>query len=174
MKAYKTILLLISAVLFILAGCDSVNPEKGYSTASLYDDRIDTVCVEMFDSMSFRKGIEFELTNALVQRIAANTPYKIRANKKDADSVIYGKIVDVSERVLSHQRQLDRPMQEQLIVIAEVTWKDLRTGKLLIDRQRYRFSGHYASLQNDSLMVASQEAVNKIAIEIVESMEQGW
>ncbi len=171
MKIIKIICLLIFVS---LAGCDSVDPEKGYSTASLFDDKIDTVCVEMFDSLSFRKGIEFELTNALVQRIAANTPYKIRANKKDADSVIYGKILDVSERVLSHQRRLDRPMQEQLIVTAEVTWKDLRTGKLLIDRQRFRFSGHYSSLQNDSLQVASQEAVNKIAVEIVESMEQGW
>ncbi|MCG8339343.1 MAG: LPS assembly lipoprotein LptE, partial [Proteobacteria bacterium] len=127
-----------------------------------------------FDSMSFRKGIEFELSNALVQRISVNTPYKIRANKRDADSVIYGKIIGVNERVQAHQRQLDRPMQEKIVVTAEVTWKDLRTGELLIDRQRYRFSGMYASLRNDSVKVATQEAVNKIANEIVESMEQGW
>ena len=171
MKAY---LLIILPVLLAVAGCSSIDPEKGYSSASLYDDSIDTVFVEMFDSTSFRKGIEFELTNALVQRIAANTPYHIRANRKDADSVIYGKIIDVSERVLAHQRQLDRPMQEQLIVVAEVTWKDLRSGKMLMDRQRFRFSGNYSSLQNDSMTVASQEAVNKIAVEIVETMEQGW
>ena len=171
MRFYTILFMLMSLV---LAGCDSVDPEKGYTTASLYDDSIETVCVEMFDSMSFRRGVEFELTNALVQRITANTPYKIRANKKDADSVIYGKILDISERILSHQRELDRPMQEQLIVIAEVTWKDLRTGKLLMDRQRFRFSGNYAALQNDSIKVASQEAVNKIAVEIVETMEKGW
>ena len=163
------IILLILPV-FLAAGCGG----SGYSTELLFDDSIETVCVEMFDSESFRRGTEYDLTMALVSRIGANTPYKICQERREADSVIYGRITGVTERILSHQRDLDRPLQEQLLVEAEVTWKDLRSGKLLMDKQKFRFSGNYSALMNDSIEVATREAVNKMAADIVNEMETGW
>lgn len=168
------ILLLVMLMAVIIAGCDSVDPEKGYSSASLFDDRIETVAVDMFESDSFRRGVEFELTQALVERIGVNTPYKICQNKREADSVIYGRILNVDERVMAHQRKLDRPLQEQIVVVAEVTWKDLRSGKLILDRRYFRFSADYSSLQNDSQDAAVREAINDMAENIVEAMETGW
>ncbi len=161
-------------VALVISGCRSTGSEKGYSLESLYDTNISTVSVDMFDSDSIRRGVEFELTQALVTRIGANTPYKICQDKRESDSVLYGRILDVSERVLNYQRQLDRPIQEQYVVVAEVTWKDLRSGKLLLDRQRFSFRGNYSALQNDSPEVAIREAVNKMAVDIVEAMEKGW
>ena len=167
-------LLVLVFVVSFLAGCGSTGSESGYTAASLYDNGIETVSVDMFESDSFRRGVEFELTQALVERIGANTPYKICQDKKESDSVIYGRILSVKERVMNYQRELDRPMQEQVVVLAEVTWKDLRSGKLLLDRQQFRFSGNYSALQNDSIEVATREAVNKMAVDIVEAMETGW
>ena len=42
-----------------LAGC------AGYSNTSLYPKDVATVYVEMFDNQSFKRGIEYELTDAL-------------------------------------------------------------------------------------------------------------
>ncbi len=172
MKTFSLFVFMILA--FLAVGCDSVDPERAYSTQLLYDDNIETVCVEMFDSDSFRRGVEYDLTMALVNRIGANTPYKICQDRKEADTVIYGRILNVNERILNQQRELDRPMQEQVLVEAEVTWKDLRSGELLMDKQRFRFSGNYAALMNDSVEAASREAVNKMAVDIVNAMEVGW
>ena len=164
MKNIGLILLLLMSAL--LTGC--------YSTASLYDNGIETVAIDMFESDSFRRGVEFELTQALVDRVGTNTPYKICQNKREADSVIYGRILSVDERIMAHQRKLDRPLQEQIVVVAEVTWKNLRTGKLILDRRQFRFSGDFSTLQNDSQQATIREAVNEMAVNIVEAMETEW
>ncbi len=166
MKLFKLLIAVFAGLL--ISGCGK------YSAQSLYDTDIKTVSIDMFESDSFRRGVEFELTQALVDRIGVDTPYKICQDKKESDSLLYGRILSVNERVLNYQRELDRPMQEQLVVVAEVTWKDLRSGKLLLDRQKFRFTGNYSALQNDSLEVAAREAVNKMAADIVEAMESGW
>ncbi len=161
-------------LLCILTGCNNIDPTKGYSTKSLYQTDIKTVHVKMFESKSFRRNLEFELTAPLVTQIEMKTPYKVIADRSQADTVIYGTINNVSEKTLTQQRDLDRPLKSQVIVTATVTWKDLRNGKLLIDNKTFRISGTYANLLAAGRNSAAIEATNKLALRIVEAMELPW
>ncbi|MGD0598059.1 MAG: LPS assembly lipoprotein LptE [Sedimentisphaerales bacterium] len=154
--------------LLTLAGC------AGYSNTSLYPKDVATVYVEMFDNQSFRRGIEFELTDALAKRIEAQTPYKIVTNRDKADTVISGQIVQAKESVLTTERQIGRVLEKNIELRAVVSWKNLRTGEFLIDNKTVIASASYSEWQSQSFAYGSTLAANSLAERIVELMRSGW
>jgi hypothetical protein len=154
--------------LLTLAGC------AGYSNTSLYPKDVATVYVEMFDNQSFRRGIEFELTDALAKRIEAQTPYKIVTNRDKADTVISGQIVQAKESVLTTERQIGRALEKNIELRAVVSWKNLRTGEFLIDNKTVNASASYSEWQSQSFAYGSTLAANSLAERIVELMRSGW
>jgi hypothetical protein len=154
--------------LVTLAGCG------GYSNTSLYPKDVATVYVEMFDNQSFRRGIEFELTDALAKRIEAQTPYKIVSNRDKADTVISGQIVRVKESVLTTEREIGRALEKNIELRAVVSWKNLRTGELLMDNKTVTASASYSEWQSQSFAYGSTLAANSLAVRIVELMESKW
>jgi hypothetical protein len=168
MTGYIVCLLFSACCLPALPGC------AGYSNTSLYPKDVATVYVEMFDNQSFRRGIEFELTDAMAKRIEAQTPYKIVANRDKADTVISGHIVQAKETVLTTERQIGRAMEKNVELRAVVSWKNLRTGELLIDNKTVSASASYSEWQSQSFAYGSTLAANSLAERIVELMESGW
>ncbi|MGA2677912.1 MAG: LPS assembly lipoprotein LptE [Sedimentisphaerales bacterium] len=154
--------------LLALSGC------AGYSNTSLYPKDVATVYVEMFDNQSFRRGIEYELTDALAKRIESQTPYKIVSNRDKADTVISGHIAQVKESVLTTERQIGRAMEKNIELRAVVSWKNLRTGELLIDNKTVSASANYSEWQSQSFAYGSTLAANSLAVRIVELMESKW
>lgn len=152
----------------IFSGCGS------YNNASLYPEGIGTVYVEMFDNQSFRRGIEYELTDALAKRIEAQSPYKIVANRDRADTVISGQIVQANETILSAERQVGRALEKSVELHAVVSWKNLRTGELLIDNKSVNASAGFSEWQSQDFVYGSALAANSLAEKIVELMETGW
>jgi len=167
-KELVTCALTTCALVFLLSGCE------GYRDTSLYPKDVATVYVEMFDNQSFKRGIEFELTDALAKRIEAQTPYKIVTNRDKADTVISGQIVQAQESVLTTERQIGRAMEKNIELRAVVSWKNLRTGELLIDNKTVSASASYSELQSQSFAYGSTLAANSLAERIVELMESGW
>lgn len=157
-----------------VVGCNRIDPTKGYTSREMYREDVKTVCVEMFDSQGFRRGIEFELTRAICQRLELHTPYKIVASREEADTVLYGKIKSVSETGLIQQQQLDRPIEKRLVMLAMVNWKDLRSGDLLLEDREVIADGYYAVLLAAGTESAVREAANEMAIRVVEAMESPW
>jgi predicted ABC-type ATPase len=153
----------------LVAGC-----EGGYSNASLYPEGVGTVYVEMFNNQSFRRGIEYELTDALAKRIESRTPYKVVTSRDRADTVISGQIVQANESVLTTERQIGRALEKNVELHAVVSWKNLRTGELLIDNKTVSASASYSEWQHESFTYASTLAANSLAERIVELMETGW
>ena len=49
----------------------------GYTTRPNYDECIKTVYVPIFDNKTFRRGMEFDLTRAVIREIEAKTPFKV-------------------------------------------------------------------------------------------------
>jgi cytochrome c len=157
-----------AAVCFCLAGCG------GYSNESLYPDEVGTVYVEMFENESFNRGAEYELTDALAKRIEAQTPYKIVSNRDRADTVLSGHIVAVDKSVLTVERQTGRALEKDVELRAVVSWKNLKTGKLLIDNKTVDAMASYSEWQKQGTTYASSLAANKLARKIVELMEKEW
>jgi hypothetical protein len=167
-KGLMACALMACALMLLLTGC------AGYSNTSLYPKEVSTVYVEMFDNQSFRRGIEYELTDALAKRIESQTPYKIVSNRDKADTVISGHITKVNESVLTTERQIGRALEKNVELRAVVNWKNLRTGELLIDNKTVVASASYSEWQSQSFAYASTLAANSLAMRIVEQMESKW
>ena len=174
MRLMKAFLPILAVGLLALGSCKQIDPHKGYTSRNLHQPDIKTVCVKMFESQSFRRGTEFELTRALAQRIEMHTPYKVVADERKADTVLYGTLVNISERTVAQQRDIGRPMDNQMNMAIDVTWKDLRNGVLLLDNQRIRVSSQYWVLMAAGRDSAARNAANEAAVRIVEAMEQPW
>jgi hypothetical protein len=156
---------------FACCGCNNI---AGYSNDSLFPRDVRTVYVEMFDNRTFRRGTEYDLSDALAKRIEADTPYKIVTSRDRADSVISGHISLISEAVLSVDRKFGTALEKELIVEAWVNWKNLNTGDLMIEGQNVSGSASYSPYQSQDFKYASTLAANNLAQRIVELMETKW
>lgn len=154
-----------------LSGCGIF---KGYSNKSLFPGNVKSVCLEMFDNQTFRRGIEYELSDALSKRIETETPYKIVSDRNRADTIISGQIVSIGESALSTERETGRILEKEVELIAVVNWKNLNTGQLLINNQTVSSSASYSEYQMQDFKYGSSLAANKLARSIVELMEVKW
>lgn len=120
---------LLSAMLAALAGCASGGNFclLGYTTAPLYDDTIRTVYVPIFDNVTFRRGLELDLTRAVVREIEAKTPFKVVNCREQADTELRGKIVN-RRKALVNLNQLGEIREGEVALAVELQWIDLREG----------------------------------------------
>jgi hypothetical protein len=170
-KAPPCIVLCFCAICIGLCGCSEI---AGYSNESLFPEDISSVCLEMFDNQSFRRGVEYELSDALAKRIEADTPYKIVSDSDRADSVINGQIVSIGEFALSTDREIGTVLEKEVDLRAVVNWKNLKTGQLMIDHLEVSASASYSLYQQQDFKYASTLAANNLARRIVELMERKW
>ena len=172
-KAVFIIFFSSAAVLYLgFSGCTGTS--GGYSNESLFPEGINSVYVEMFDNQSFRRSVEYDLTDALSKRIEAESPYKVISNRNKADTLINGKIISIGGGILSAERETGRALEKEVSVNAVVSWKNLKTGELLIDSETVSATASYSEWQNQGFSYGATLAVNKLAGEIVELMESRW
>ena len=165
------VLFFISVLSVCFCGCSGL---KGYSNESLFDEDVKSVYVEMFDSISFRRGAEYVLTDALAKQIEASTPYKIVSDRSKADTVLGGQIVGISGGAISTEYETGRALERDVVLAATVNWKNLKTGELLVDDIRVSASANYSEWQNQGFDYGTSVAANKLAKRIVELMENEW
>jgi len=173
-RIYSTVVsfsILIAAACLGLCGCAEIS---GYSNESLFPQEVDSIYLEMFDNQTFRRGAEYELSDALSKRIEAETPYKIVSSRDRADTVISGQIVSIGVSALSTERETGRVLEKEVELQALVNWKNLKTGDLLIDNISVSASASYTEYQKQDFKYASSLAANKLARKIVELMEKKW
>jgi hypothetical protein len=102
----------------------------GYSTRPNYDPTIRTVHVPIFKNATFWRGLEFELTEAVVREIQAKTPYRVEACAEDADTELTGVIVNYTKNILN-RNQLNEVREAETVLAVEVVWRDCRSGEIL-------------------------------------------
>src|SRR5689334_19763175 len=69
----------------------------GYTTAPNYDDRYKTVHVPIFKNLTFRQGLEFDLTKEVINQIHAKTPMRVVPLDQPADTELTGTIIIASK-----------------------------------------------------------------------------
>lgn len=105
----------------------------GYTTRPNYDESIKTVRVPIFKNLTFRRGLEFDLTRAVIAQIELKTPYKVVQG--DADTELTGTIISYNKNVIN-RNQLNEVREAETTLAVEIVWKDLRTGQILTQPQR--------------------------------------
>lgn len=161
----------LCAVSLSLCGCTMM---QGYSNESMFPKDVRSVYVEMFDNQTFRRGVEYQLSDALAKRIEAQTPYKIVSNSDRTDTVISGQITSIREQALSVERDTGMVLEKQVELRAVVNWENLKTGRMMIDNQTVTATATYSEYQTQEFKYASTLAANNLARKIVELMENQW
>ncbi|MCF6158236.1 MAG: hypothetical protein E3K32_06635 [wastewater metagenome] len=159
------ICILVSFFIASLGGC-------GYSSKSLLRSNVRSIYIPIFDNDTFRRGLEFELTKAVIDQILIRTQLNI-VNKDEADSVLLGKITNVFEDVLIEDTR-DNIVESRVIVAVAVQWIDKRTGRTIIERKNIKSAAEFIVLRNETLTTAGNEAFVRIARDIVEEMQEDW
>ena len=157
----------ISLALAVLAlsGC-------GYRTGPLVTNDVATVHIAMFDNITFRRGLEVQLTDAVRMEVTRRTRLRLVA-RSQADSVLTGTIVDVREHALSHDPQ-GVVLIKELTVYADFEWRDARTGRDLARGVRVSRPPRPATTQPADLAAATSRSLADVAKAIVDVMEGGW
>jgi hypothetical protein len=163
---------------FCLLACGCAGYQVG--TRSLYRPDVRTVYVPMFESDSLRRNLGERLTEAVVREIELKTPYKV-VHRPDADSILSARIISDTKRVVAEEvNDIPRDIETDLIV--QVDWSDHR-GQYLMQDANFNFSTiSFSVAQNanfvpeggQSVATVHQEAIQRLAEQIVSQMESGW
>lgn len=157
----------------LLSGC-------GYVVGQNFTRDIKTVAVPIFENDTTRRGIEFQLTEAVQKEITDRTPYRL-AKGLEADTRLTGRIVGFRKDVLGETRY-DDPRELQLSLMVKVTWEDLRTGQLLAQQEiplspesiPMTSQAEMAPEIGQSLATGMSDAMTLMARKIVNLMEVPW
>jgi len=102
----------------------------GYTTAPNYDCKYHTVRVPIFKNFTYRQGLEFDLTRAVIQQIEQKTPYKVVGADKDADTELLGTI-NLATKTIINRNQLNEIREAETMLSVELIWRDVHTGEIL-------------------------------------------
>jgi len=173
-------LYMLFMALLPLAGCGySHNGDFGKPTSSayqwhsLYREDVQTVAIPIFANREFARGVEFDLSKALVNTIEAHTPYKVVPRER-ADTVIEGEVTQVQVSTLSRLFREAVPQEQMFIVTVNFTWKDLRTGQVLLERRDFQQTAQYYPTLAEGQFQGSQQAIEKLALAITQELEAEW
>ncbi|MEX0713434.1 MAG: LptE family protein [Pirellulales bacterium] len=168
--------LLAACWLLFAGGC------AGYQVGarSMYPADIQTVYVPMFESNSFRRNLGERLTEAVMKEIQLKTPYQV-VSTPNADSVLSGRIVGERKQVMI-ETGTDEAREIQVHFLVEVTWID-RQGGVIHDTEAIPLPAPLVVVEQtaslipevgQSVATAQQEAIQRVAEQIVSLMEAPW
>ena len=166
--------LFLTALLF--SGCASYQ----IGNKSLYTGDIRTVYVPVFQSSSFRRNLGERLTEAVVKEIEGKTPFKV-VSDPNADSILSGRIVQESKSVLVPSLSGDA-REVQTAMVVQVNWVDRKGQRLRDDRNiplpseiaDVTGTGNVVAEVGQSIATAQQQAICRMAEQIVGLMETPW
>jgi hypothetical protein len=162
-----------SCLLLLGSGC-------GYTVGNGFSPDVKTVAVPIFENDTFRRGLEYQLTEAVQKEIQNRTPYRL-AHGSNADTRLTGRIVQVRKDVLGENNN-DDPRQLQFSIMVRVTWENLRTGEILAKQEvpvapdaiPLLTQAGFAPELGQSQATAAQTAIDQMAKRIINMMEAPW
>jgi hypothetical protein len=155
------------------AGC-------GYNIGAPFSQEVRSVAVSIPKSDSNRRFLENQIAEAVQKQIQMRTHFRI-AHEDEADTSLVLHFRPLQKGVLGMTENSDaRELQISLRVTAE--WVDRRSGEVLRQEgfdlprmPRHLLSqAEYAPEVGQSLATAENEAVNRLARNIVNMMETPW
>jgi hypothetical protein len=165
----------LALVLATSAGCAAYR----FGNGTLYAPDVTTVYVPMIESDSFRRDLGERLTEAVVKEIELKTPFKV-IGTPDADSVLAARLITDTKRVVV-ENQNDDPRVIELSMVAEVNWYNRRREPLaapaaipLPPGLGITQSAPMLAEAGQSVVMQQQQAIQRLAEQIVATMEEPW
>ena len=166
----------VTVFLVLLTGCASYR----VGNQTLYAPDVRTVYVPMIETNSFRRDLGERLTEAVVKEIELKTPFKV-VGTPDADSILSVRMVADTKRV-TIENQNDDPRALEMNMAVEITWLNRRRAPLraptaLALPAEFLPAGNTSTLipeAGQSVATAQQQALERLAQQIVATMEEPW
>ena len=169
-KAWAPALCIGTLLIIGVAGCRAT----GYSIRAPYDTNVKTVYVPTFQSVTFRRDINFQLTNLVIQEIERRTPYKVVGKPDDADTTLSGTI-NYAEKNVVVENPNNLPRQLTATVVVAVTWTDNKaTEKTNTNPAVVAETFNFYPEIGEPVEAAFYRNSEKMAVQIVNMMEQTW
>lgn len=161
-----------------LCGCAGYN----VGPRGLYDENIKTIFVPMVEADTYRAAFGERLTEAICKKITEQTPYTL-AGPDEADATLSARLVSETQSVSAFNRYDDtRQKSADLAVVAVL--RSRRGGAVLAETAPLLLTadgganvssqGYLVAEMGQSNATAQQEAIDKIADQIVGLLESGW
>jgi len=175
----QRILLMLLPSVAMLDGCgyshtgSTPSAQSGYQWRSLYREDVKSVAVPIFTNKDFTRGVEFSLTEAIVKELELHTPYKVMPRER-ADTILEGEIVEVRRNTVSNDARAAIPQEQLYIVRINFIWKDLRSGRILVERRNFEQTATYYATLGEGRFIGQQQNVEKLATGIVQELQADW
>ncbi len=163
-------------VLLSMSGCASYR----IGNQTLYAPDVQTVYVPMIESTSFRRDLGERLTEAVAKEIELKTPFKV-VGTPDADSVLSARLVSDTKRV-TIENQYDDPRALEIAMAVEITWLNRRRAPIRLPTT-LALPPELLPVNNVSTLIpeagqsvatSQQQAIERLAQQIVSTMEEPW
>ena len=160
--------LVMAAVLAGSAGC-------GYSIRAPFDPAVRTVYVPVFRSITFRRDVNFQLTELVIKQIEKRTPFKVVGTPEGADMILDGEI-NFADKNIIVENPFNLPRQLTATLFANVKWthnppleKEKTAGPVVVSA-----TVNFVPEVGETSLTAFLHANQKIATQIVDMMEEPW
>jgi hypothetical protein len=166
----------IVGFLLLIAGCAAYH----VGTQSLYAPDVATVYVPMIESGSYRRDLGERLTEAVAKEIELKTPYKV-VGTPAADSILQIRLLGDKRTTLA-QNAFDDPRVSASGMFSEVSWVN-RRREPIGTRRMVAMPDELVNIQStanlipeagQSVATSQQKAIERLAQEIVATMESPW
>jgi len=148
-------------------------PQSSPASGNLYRTNVSTVAVPIFTNKTYYRGLEFNLSKAVVTELESHTPYRV-APKETADTLLTGEIINVRVHNISRSPSNALPQEQLFLINVNFTWKDLRTGQIYTERRGFEQSAPYYPTLGEDQTAGSQDNIEKLALAIVEELQAPW
>ena len=163
-------------LLLLLTGCASYR----VGNQTLYAPDVQTVYVPMIETTSYRRDLGERLTEAVVKEIELKTPFKV-VGTPDADSILSARMTGETKHV-TIENQNDDPRAVEFNMAVEITWLNRRRAPLRLP-STLALPPELLPVNNVSTLIAEagqstataqQQAIERLAQQIVSTMEEPW
>ncbi|WZP00502.1 LPS assembly lipoprotein LptE [Isosphaeraceae bacterium EP7] len=159
---------LLALGLSMVAGC-------GYSVRPPFDKSIRTIYVPVFRSVTFKRDVNFQLTELVKKEIANRTPFKLVNDPDAADTILDGE-VNFADKNLIVESPFNLPRLLNAVMTVSVNWTDNRDNpdKKPVPPALISEAVNFAPELGETAETAFYKVNQKLAIQIVGMMEQRW
>jgi hypothetical protein len=170
----------LAVTAFMIAGCATYR----FGNNTLYASNVRTIYVPMIQCDSYRTtpaiDIGERLTEAVCKEIENRTPFKVVGSPEGADSVLTGRVVADTKRMLV-ESPTDQSRMVQMNYQVLVTWADrggtvIASGDVPMPAATVDVGAPAALVPEYGRSVATtqQEAIGALSRQIVDLMEEPW
>lgn len=157
---------ILAIVLLMWIGCGP------YSFSGTSSPHIKSVALPIFQDQTSEFGIKEKLTEALVQEFTKDNTLRV-TDRRSADSLIEGIIVRVDDRAGAFTSD-ERVQDIKIFITVQVKYQDLQKRKTIWEEEITQWGAFNPDEGPQSREAGIDEAIAKIAGEILNKTVSGW